>query len=69
MQTVEMGDTGVNPYRNGLILKGYIRESVRLVNKPESAIRSWSYGFGRGLSAHVHHTVSTRFELSTGGDQ
>ncbi|MEO5331455.1 MAG: hypothetical protein H7839_05475 [Magnetococcus sp. YQC-5] len=68
MTTIEMHNTGKGLYGNGLIARGYIRESVRQPNMPESAIRSWSYGLGRGLSSSSRHSPWTQCESSIGGE-
>ncbi|MBF0429200.1 MAG: hypothetical protein HQL94_09780 [Magnetococcales bacterium] len=69
MTTIEMHNTGKGLYGNGLIARGYIREAVRSANMPESAIRSWSYGLGRGLSGVVQQTSWAPGESSIGGEQ
>ncbi|MBF0192545.1 MAG: hypothetical protein HQL99_15615 [Magnetococcales bacterium] len=69
MTTIEIHDTKKGAFVNGLIAKGFVREAVRHANMPESAIRGWSFGLGRGLSGVSRQTGWTRLDMTMSGGE
>ncbi|MBF0212532.1 MAG: hypothetical protein HQM00_03080 [Magnetococcales bacterium] len=69
MTTVEMHRARKGSFGNGLIVRGFVRETVRHANMPETAARGCSFGLGWGVKGLVCQNGWTRYETPITGDE
>ncbi|MBF0342452.1 MAG: hypothetical protein HQL95_16015 [Magnetococcales bacterium] len=69
MTTIEMHHARKGHFGNGLVMRGFVRETVRRGNPPESVLRGWTFGWGQGISSVARHPGSGRLEIQVAGGE
>ncbi|MEO5364529.1 MAG: hypothetical protein H7838_13025 [Magnetococcus sp. DMHC-8] len=69
MTTIEMRNGPEGRFGNGLIARGYLRQPAVCAALPETTLRGWSFGLGRGLTGSRVQGSWLRLAVMAGGVQ